>query len=387
MKNIIVYLFLFTISVLDAKADVDPKFQIYLCFGQSNMEGNWPAMPEDRVNIDERFLTLATTDFNAPNPVRAMGNWYTAYPPIISDKNTIGILDFFGRAMVAALPADYRVGVVPVAIGSADIRAFMSECVGDYISSNPPYFQRYGNDPYKRLVDMARVAQKSGVIKGILLHQGEKNNGQEEWPQWVKIVYDRLISDLGLNAAEVPLLVGEVVNDSEKGVCANHNKIIAKVPSVIPTAHVISSVGCPCAADNLHFNSIGYRILGKRYAIKMLELLGLPAHKNSNYQLPAELQKFYQATRIETSKDIDIHPNKTDSISVTAYFEDGHQENIMYEAVVSSLGSGLTTNGTALTATTNERSRVTVSSILILLAKHLILILCQPGRVYIWDGC
>ena len=52
------------------------------------------------------------------------------------------------------------------------------------------------------------------------------------------------------------------------------NEIIATLPDVIPTVHVISSSGCPKAKDNIHFNAEGYRILGRRYAAKMLSLLG-----------------------------------------------------------------------------------------------------------------
>ena len=32
--------------------------------------------------------------------------------------------------------------------------------------------------------------------------------------------------------------------------------------------------GCPDAADNLHFNADGYKELGKRFAEKMLSLMG-----------------------------------------------------------------------------------------------------------------
>ncbi len=345
---------------MDVKAEADPKFHIYLCFGQSNMEGNYPASAEDKTYVDPRFQTLATTDFTTP--CREMGNWYTAYPPIISDKITIGPLDFFGRAMVAALPADYRVGVVPVAIGSADIRAFMSELVEEYVETNPYYFARYGNDPYRRLVDMAKEAQKYGVIKGILMHQGEKNCGAEEWPEWVKTVYERLLAELDLDAAEVPLLAGEVVNVTEEGKCSEHNKIIAQLPTLIPTAHVISSVGCPCSSDHLHFNAMGYAILGKRYALKMLELLGFDAQKDASYQLLHESHRtFYKATRIDVPTDLNIAPCHSDTITVTAYFEDGHQENFMPEAVVTTLGSGLTVNDSILTAVTDERALVTFS--------------------------
>ena len=35
----------------------------------------------------------------------------------------------------------------------------------------------YGGNPYTRLVQLARLAKYDGVIKGILLHQGESNVG------------------------------------------------------------------------------------------------------------------------------------------------------------------------------------------------------------------
>jgi hypothetical protein len=48
---------------------------------------------------------------------------------------------------------------------------------------------------------------------------------------------------------------------------------MAGLPTIIPTAHVISSAGCEARRDRLHFTPAGYRELGKRYAEKMLTLL------------------------------------------------------------------------------------------------------------------
>jgi hypothetical protein len=64
------------------------------------------------------------------------------------------------------------------------------------------------------------------------------------------------------------------VNADQKGVCASMYKIIDELPETIPTAHVISSAGCPCRSDHLHFTAAGYRELGTRYAIEMLSLMG-----------------------------------------------------------------------------------------------------------------
>ena len=56
------------------------------------------------------------------------------------------------------------------------------------------------------------------------------------------------------------------------------NTIINTLPNTIPTAHVISSSGCTDQADNAHFDSEGYRKLGRRYAVKMLSLMGYEAN-------------------------------------------------------------------------------------------------------------
>ena len=92
----------------------------------------------------------------------------------------------------------------------------------------------YGGNPYQYLVEMAKVAQKDGVIKGILLHQGESNAGDKEWPKKVKGVYDNLIKDLNLKPEEVPLLAGELVHADQQGRCGAFNKIMAELPKTLP---------------------------------------------------------------------------------------------------------------------------------------------------------
>jgi alpha-L-fucosidase 2 len=112
-----------------------------------------------------------------------------------------------------------------------------------------------------------------GVIKGILIHQGCTDNTQPDWPDRVNLVYTRLLKELGLNAEDVPLLIGELMHKENGGICHAHNEVIARTPQVIPTAHVVSSAGCPGAPDGLHFTAEGYRMLGRNYAGVMLKLL------------------------------------------------------------------------------------------------------------------
>ena len=137
----------------------------------------------------------------------------------------------------------------------------------------------YDNNPYQRLIDMAKIAKRTGVISGILIHQGETDAYSDEWLNRVKKIYNDILTDLELNAADVPLLAGEVVHADQKGACSGANNTIDRLPSKIKTAYVISSKGCPAGSDNLHFTAEGYRKLGRRYGEKMLELLvkkGIP---------------------------------------------------------------------------------------------------------------
>jgi len=187
--------------------------------------------------------------------------------------------DYFGRTLLESLPKDAKVGVINVAVGGCKIVLFDKDNYKAYADTAPvwmkPMIKEYDGNPYARLVEMAKLAQKDGVIKGILLHQGESNTGDTTWPAQVKLVYNNLLNDLNLDAALVPLLAGEVVHAEQGGICAGMNTIIDELPSTIPTAHVISSKGCTVAKDHLHFDAAGYREFGKRYAAVMLPLLNV----------------------------------------------------------------------------------------------------------------
>ncbi len=257
----------------------DPNFYIFLCFGQSNMEG-FPGIPEEfRGPVDPRFQVLAAVDF--PESGRVKGNWYPAAPPLSRPPAGLSPADFFGRALVAQLPSSVRVGVVNVAVGGCKIELFDPASAPAYVANAPewmkPALAAYADSPYRRLVEMGKLAQQAGVIKGILLHQGESNTGEADWPAKVKAVYENLLRELGLDAAAVPLLAGEVVGAGQDGKCASMNPIIATLPATIPTAHVVSSAGCTAGPDRLHFAPEGYRELGRRYAAVMAPLLGAPS--------------------------------------------------------------------------------------------------------------
>jgi hypothetical protein len=253
----------------------DTNFFIFLCFGQSNMEG-FPGVEEQDKTVDNRFQVLAAVDF--PNLGRQKGSWYSAVPPLCRNSTGLCPADYFGRTLVANLPANIKVGIVNVSVAGCKIELFDKTNYQSYASTTPSWMtgiiNAYNGNPYGHLVEMGKLAQKDGVIKGILLHQGESNTNDKDWPLKVKAIYDNLIEDLNLKTGEAPLLAGELVHADQQGACASMNTIINELPKTIPNSYVISSKGCTSRPDHLHFDAAGYRELGRRYGLKMLSLLG-----------------------------------------------------------------------------------------------------------------
>lgn len=252
----------------------DPNFYIFLSFGQSNMEGSAKFEPQDTV-ANDRFKLLQAVD--CPDLHREKGNWYPAVPPLSRCNTGLTPGDYFGKTLAENLPDSIKIGIINVSVGGCKIELFEKDNYETYVETAPEWMkgmiEQYDGNPYARLVELAKLAQKEGMIKGILLHQGESNTGDQSWPKKVKGVYDNLLSDLALAPNSVPLLAGELVSAEQGGKCASMNPIIAELPNVIQNSYVISSEDCEAVSDGLHFSAAGYRLLGSRYGEKMSELL------------------------------------------------------------------------------------------------------------------
>ena len=362
-RNLFAIGVLLATNFMAAKADVDPNFHIYLCFGQSNMEGNaqWEEVDNE---VDSRFQMLATTNFDTPK--RTMGNWYTANCPIVSPVGKLGPTDYFGRTMVAAMPTNVKIGVVAVAMGGSPIEMFDKDKYEQKLKDNPTEWwaqiskNYYGSNPYGRLIEMGKKAQESGVIKGILLHQGCSNCGNPEWPNMVKKIYNDMLTDLNLNAEDVPLFVGETEYENMGGGCSSHNTVVAKIPSVIPTGHVVSAEGIPGnGTDPWHFSAAGYRTLGKRYAFEALKVMGKNIKANADYNMAENLKKFFTIESFENSDDMTVRLGSTKRLVITGKFADGHTEPLTNEAVISS--NDFTIEDGVLKATEAKKGAISVS--------------------------
>lgn len=252
----------------------DDYFYIFLCIGQSNMVGQGKITDADKIE-DKGFLSLSAID----GPDRRVGEWRTAVPPLCRSNSGLSLVDFFGRTLRTNYPDKVRIGVVYVAVDGCAIDLFDKDSYKSYTDTIKADWLKneiaaYGGNPYGRLIEMARKAQKDGVIRGILLHQGETDAYNDRWLQKVKKIYGDIISDLNLDPKKVPLIAGETVGADQQGVCAHANPTINRLPEVLPNAYVVSSKGCEVSPDHVHFTADGYRTLGMRYGVKMLQAMG-----------------------------------------------------------------------------------------------------------------
>jgi len=261
-----------------AAAGPDPNFLIFLLIGQSNMEGAPASELEDR-GTNPRVKVLALRD--CPQRAQVHDQWYVAAPSLHTCGNSLGPGDYFAKTLADALP-NASIGLVPDAIAGVDIDIFRKGVVSARRNEFflPPDNQR--NSAYETVIERARLAQQVGVIRGILFHQGESDAAtgalQQAWPGKVQELVDDIRSDLGLDSATVPFLAGELLANGppQNGCCGNAmNPRINSLPDLIPNAFVVSGAGLGVRTDGLHFDVVGQREFGRRYAQTLLDALGL----------------------------------------------------------------------------------------------------------------
>jgi len=247
-----------------AGGTADPNFMIFLLIGQSNMVGQPQPQSQDKVQ-DARVKVLAYD--NCSGLGRTYNKWYTASPPLHNCDAGVGPGDYFAKTLLQSLPADATIGLVPLGVNGAPIDVFRKSVPRPGWTLPPDNHWATG---YEWIMSRANEAQKVGVIRGILFHQGESNDGSADWANKVAGLAADLRADLGIGDA-APFIAGELLYS---GCCASYNARINMLPSQIPNAKVASASGL-AGVDMYHFDLAGQRQFGMRYAQAMIAAFGL----------------------------------------------------------------------------------------------------------------
>ncbi len=193
----------------------DPNLHIYLCFGQSNMEGVGTVEAQDQTT-DSRVKVMG--GMTCSNLECTYGNWYTASPPLNRCYSGLGIADYFGKTVVDSMPSNITIGLVPGSVAGYDIAFFQrSAPLGKAANAGgtDAYIPTQCTGGYAWLLDMAPKTQAVGVIKGIIFHQSETNTSDPNWKYKGKEIVNDLRTDLAIGY--IPILAGEMLYNGRTG--------------------------------------------------------------------------------------------------------------------------------------------------------------------------
>lgn len=230
----------------------DPNFHLYLLVGQSNMAGRG-------------IITAEYQDISQPNVVmlNKEDQWVTASHPLHFDKPAragVGPGLAFGLEMAKAAPS-VRIGLIPCAVGGTAIESWQPGAM-DRVTKRYPY-----DDAVARL----HAAMKSGVVKGIIWHQGEANSTAERAPGYLEklqTLIGRLRQEAGNN--NLPFVVGELGHYRDNYQLVNDQ--LKQLPGKVKNTAVATSEGLVHKGDKTHFDAASATELGKRLAAQMILL-------------------------------------------------------------------------------------------------------------------
>ncbi|MFM7021469.1 MAG: putative Ig domain-containing protein, partial [Flavobacteriales bacterium] len=225
-------------------APVDNNFHVFLLFGQSNMAGWGELTPEYQAISNPRVKMLNEN-----------GQWVTATHPLAGGNGTgVGPGMGFALKMLEKLGPDATIGLVQTAIGGTSIEQWEP-----------------GGGLYNNAVNRVKAALASGgVLKGILMHQGENNafNNTSTWGANVQNVVANFRNDLA-GGANVPYMIGEL--GPFFGGRVQINTQIPGIVAALPNSKLVTSVDLGPKiyngeTDNNHFSAASSTELGIRYA-------------------------------------------------------------------------------------------------------------------------
>jgi len=230
----------------------DPNFHLYLLIGQSNMAGRGQMNAEYRNQFHSNVLMLNKND-----------EWEAAAHPLHFDKPKmagVGPGLAFGIEMAKAKPT-VKIGLIPCAVGGTAIESWEPSAM-DRVTKKYPY-----DDAIARL----RIAMESGVVKGVIWHQGEANSTPERSPDYLKNL-ELLILRLRKITKDknLPFVAGELGQYRDRYKLINDK--LKLLPETVRNTAVASSEGLTHKGDNTHFDAASATELGKRFAAQMILL-------------------------------------------------------------------------------------------------------------------
>lgn len=240
-----------------AQQSSQEKVHIYILMGQSNMAGRGKVTDDYAKQGHPRVMM-----FNQA------GEWVPAKHPLHFDKPKVAGVGpglAFGIAMANANP-DAVIGLVPCAVGGTPIAKWAPGVYDDKTHTHP----------YDDAAARIRKAMETGVIKGVIWHQGEGDSN----PASASVYLEKLESLIGrvrtlVGNPALPFVVGQLARYRKNYQLINEE--LLKLPGTVPYTTVVSSEGLWHLGDGTHFDSPSASAFGRRFAKSMLTLQAVMA--------------------------------------------------------------------------------------------------------------
>ncbi len=223
------------------------NFHLYLLVGQSNMAGRGKVEEVDKT-IHPRVFSLGKES-----------TWIPAQEPLHFDIKSRGVGPglSFGKAMADANP-NATIGLIPAAVG------------GTLIEWWQPGAERH---LFEDAVKRAKLAQTTGVLKGILWQQGESDSYGDRPGHY----RERLLNLLGVFRRElgdpnVPIIIGGLGDFLKATKYKEVETALKTVAGEVPHTAFVPASKLGHIGDNLHFNSEAARENGQMMATAMQAL-------------------------------------------------------------------------------------------------------------------
>jgi len=240
------------------------KFHLFLLVGQSNMAG--------------RGYTEAVDTLVHPHVLRFNkdGEWEEAKDPLHFDKPIAGVGPglAFGKAMADA-DTSVIIGLIPCAVGGSGI---------DYWQEGA-YYPATKTHPYDDALLRAKKAMQTGTLTGIIWHQGEADSKPASclvYEAKLKALIATFRKDLG--KPMLPFVAGQLPDfqiykqDSVGHKTINRsaikvNEAIAAVKESVRNYGFVKANNTQHRGDVLHFSAASARLMGRRYAKEMMDIV------------------------------------------------------------------------------------------------------------------
>jgi hypothetical protein len=230
------------------------NFYIFLMAGQSNMAGRGFVQPSDTV-ISSQVLML-----NKDN------EWVYAKEPLHYYEPTRTGLDCglaFAKKLAKLKGKNITIGLVPCAVGGSAIEHWMGDST------------YRGVKLYSNLMKKTAIAKETGILQGILWHQGESNAGARSYKnyrQTLETFFTKLRHDLGY--PELPIYTGQLASFLSRRtnpMADAVNNDLQTMTQGFKNFYLIPTADFTPLTDSIHFDSKSQRQMGERFAKKVFE--------------------------------------------------------------------------------------------------------------------